>query len=87
MNWLFQNIFIFPIKVYQWLISPILQGAFGMKCRYEPSCSYYMIDAINEWGVFKGIFLGTKRILSCSPWGGHGYDPVPKNPKRKIDAK
>lgn len=87
MKTLFQNIFILPIRLYQILLSPILQGTFGMKCRYEPSCSFYMIDAIREWGVIKGIYLGTKRILSCSPWGGHGYDPVPKNPNRKIDAK
>ena len=78
-----QYIFILPIKAYQVLISPILQGAFGMKCRYEPSCSYYMIDAIKEWGVIKGLFLGGKRIVSCNPWGGHGFDPVPLNPKKK----
>ena len=87
MNRLLQNLFIFPIRLYQLVLSPILQGAFGMKCRYEPSCSFYMIDAIREWGVLKGMYLGSKRILSCSPWGGHGFDPVPKNPKRNIDAK
>jgi len=42
-----------------------------------------MIIAIREWGVFKGIFLGLKRIGSCHPWGGMGPDPVPKNPKKK----
>lgn len=88
MNRMIQFIFIFPIRVYQWVISPVLQGVFGMRCRYEPSCSYYMVDAIKEWGVIKGIILGTKRIGSCNPFGGHGYDPVPKNPKRsKKDAK
>lgn len=67
-------IFIFPIRVYQKLISPLL----GPTCRYEPSCSHYMIGAINEWGIIKGIFLGLKRIGRCHPWGGHGHDPVPK---------
>jgi len=82
MSRLLQYIFIFPIRVYQWVISPVLQNFFGMKCRYEPSCSHYMVGAIKEWGVIKGIAMGTKRIVSCNPWGGHGYDPVPKNPKR-----
>ncbi len=42
-----------------------------------------MIGAINEWGVFKGVYLGLRRITRCHPWGGHGPDPVPLNPKRK----
>jgi len=37
-----------------------------------------MIGAIREWGPIKGLWLGLKRIASCHPWGGHGYDPVPK---------
>lgn len=41
-----------------------------------------MIDAINEWGVIKGLWLGTKRLATCHPWGGHGYDPVPKKEKK-----
>ena len=79
----FQGIFILPVRIYQIVISPILQGAFGMKCRYEPSCSHYVIGAIEEWGVLKGIYLGARRVISCNPWGGHGYDPVPKNPGKK----
>lgn len=74
-----RNIAIFPIKLYQWLISPLL----GSNCRYTPTCSNYTINAIQEWGVFKGGYLGIKRILSCHPWGGSGYDPVPKNPNNK----
>ena len=73
-----QFIFILPIRIYQWTISPLL----GSSCRYDPTCSHYMIGAIKEWGVIKGLYLGTKRILSCHPWGGHGYDPVPKNPRK-----
>ncbi|HMR88801.1 MAG TPA: membrane protein insertion efficiency factor YidD [Saprospiraceae bacterium] len=69
-----KSIFIFPVKVYQWFISPLL----GPRCRYQPTCSHYMIQAIEEWGPIKGIWLGLKRIGSCHPWGGHGHDPVPK---------
>lgn len=72
-------IFIFPVKIYQWIISPILPNS----CRFTPTCSHYMIDSIKEWGPIKGIWLGTKRISKCHPWGGMGYDPVPENPKRK----
>lgn len=71
---LFKWIFIFPIRLYQRFISPF----FGKKCRYHPTCSQYMIEAIEEWGPLKGIYLGLKRIGRCHPWGGMGYDPVPK---------
>ncbi len=67
-------LFILPIKLYQKVISPIL----GPTCRYTPTCSHYMIEAINEWGVIKGLYLGLRRIGRCHPWGGMGPDPVPK---------
>lgn len=51
------------------------------RCRYQPTCSNYFIEALNEQGLFKGIFLGVKRILSCHPWGGSGHDPVPRSKK------
>ncbi|MBN2698061.1 MAG: membrane protein insertion efficiency factor YidD [Bacteroidales bacterium] len=66
-------ILIIPVKIYQWLISPLLPRS----CRYVPTCSEYAIEALKVHGPLKGLFLGTKRILSCHPWGGHGYDPVP----------
>ncbi len=65
------------VKLYQYIISPI----FPASCRYTPTCSNYMLDALKEWGILKGTFLGLKRILSCHPWGGHGHDPVPKKKK------
>ena len=71
---LLRKIFILPIKFYQLSISPLL----GSKCRYTPTCSHYMVDAIEEWGILKGGWMGIKRISSCHPWAGHGYDPVPK---------
>ena len=67
------QIAILPVRVYQKFLSPLLPPS----CRYQPTCSQYMIDAINEWGPLKGIWLGLKRIARCHPWGGHGHDPVP----------
>ncbi len=61
----------------------MLNAIFGPSCRYEPSCSTYMIHAIEEWGVFKGGWMGLKRIARCNPWGGFGPDPVPKKNKNK----
>jgi uncharacterized protein len=66
-------ILIFVIKIYQYLISPIIPSS----CRYTPSCSIYSIQAIKKHGPFKGSYYSIKRIVSCNPWGGHGYDPVP----------
>lgn len=79
MSKLLKAIFIFPIRVYQKLISPLL----GPSCRFEPTCSAYAVDAINEWGVIRGMWLGIKRIFRCHPWGDFGEDPVPVNPRKK----
>ena len=57
----------------------------GPVCRYYPTCSHYTQEALREWGLMKGLWLGLKRILKCNPWGGCGFDFVPK--KKKIDAK
>ncbi len=65
--------FIFLIKVYQRIISPLL----GPKCRFTPTCSNYAVEAFSKYGLFKGFWLSVKRISRCHPWGGHGYDPVP----------
>jgi putative membrane protein insertion efficiency factor len=64
---------IIPIKVYQYLLSPILPNT----CRYSPTCSVYAIEALKKYGPIKGMWLAIKRIVSCNPWGGSGYDPVP----------
>jgi putative membrane protein insertion efficiency factor len=65
--------FIALIKLYQWIVSPIL----GPKCRFTPTCSQYAIEALKKHGVFKGLWLTVRRLSRCHPWGGHGYDPVP----------
>lgn len=64
---------ILLIRIYQVTLSPW----FGKSCRYTPTCSNYGIEAIQKYGFFKGGWLTFKRILSCNPWGGSGYDPVP----------
>ena len=56
------------IRFYQVAISPWL----GKNCRYQPTCSQYMLEALKVYGLYKGVFLGIKRILSCHPWGGSG---------------
>jgi len=65
--------FVVLIKFYQFFISPWL----GKNCRYEPTCSHYTLEALKVHGFFKGSWLAIKRISSCHPWGGEGYDPVP----------
>ncbi len=80
---MFKKVFILPIRFYQSAISPHL----GNNCRYTPTCSQYMVESINEWGVFKGLWLGTKRICRCHPWAGHGHDPVPKRERRDNSRK
>ena len=78
---MFKKLLILPIRLYQWTISPLL----GTHCRHEPSCSQYAIEAIEEWGIIKGTFLGIKRISRCHPWGTHGYDPVPRKKNLSSD--
>lgn len=69
-----KNILIKLIKLYQ-----KIPGRFHDRCRFYPSCSNYMIDALNEYGVFKGLYLGINRILRCNPFNKNcGYDPVIK---------
>jgi uncharacterized protein len=65
--------FIFLIKLYQWILSPLL----GPKCRFTPTCSQYGTEAFSKYGPIKGFWLTIKRIAKCHPWGGHGHDPVP----------
>jgi putative membrane protein insertion efficiency factor len=67
------KIMIGGIRFYQYAISPYLPPS----CRYTPSCSAYGIEALKKYGPFKGGWLTIKRIASCHPWGGSGYDPVP----------
>ena len=78
---LIQKIIKFPlivlVRIYQVMISPYTPAS----CRYSPTCSHYTIEAIEKHGGLKGGRLAIKRIFSCHPWGGNGYDPVPEDLK------
>jgi putative membrane protein insertion efficiency factor len=63
---------IAPIAVYQRLISP----AIPRRCKYEPTCSRYAVEAIREYGILRGLVLAGWRLLRCNPWSYGGYDPV-----------
>ena len=76
-----EKIIVALITLYQRFISPYV----GQSCRYLPTCSEYSIDALKEYGFFKGLLISIKRILSCHPikflGGGEGFDPVKKEMK------
>ena len=62
-----------PIRFYRYAISPML----APRCRYQPTCSAYALEALQVHGPVKGLWLAICRIGRCHPWGGHGSDPVP----------
>ncbi len=61
-----------PIVAYRRVLSPALPR----RCKYEPTCSSYAVDAIREYGILRGLVLGVWRLLRCNPWSHGGYDPV-----------
>jgi putative membrane protein insertion efficiency factor len=65
------------IRFYQRWVSPLI----SQNCRYQPSCSAYAVEALEQHGVLRGGWLSIRRLLRCHPWGGYGYDPVPPLPQ------
>jgi uncharacterized protein len=63
---------IAPIRLYQLLISPLV----GERCKYYPSCSEYAVQAIQRFGILRGLILAGWRLLRCNPWSHGGFDPV-----------
>lgn len=63
------------IRIYQLTVSQLL----GPHCRFHPSCSVYTYEAVSRHGFFRGIWLGTKRLVKCHPYHSGGFDPVPKH--------
>jgi len=74
---------IIPIRIYQYLISPLLPTS----CRHAPTCSHYAIEALKVHGMIRGTYLALHRILRCHPWGTHGIDPVPPKPYRIFRSR
>lgn len=66
------RLIIFLVHVYRVTLAPFMGG----HCRFHPSCSQYMIDAVNKHGPWRGTWRGIKRICRCHPFGGSGYDPA-----------
>jgi len=73
-----KNLVLAFLKFYKKFISPVSERIFGSACRFTPSCSEYTIEALEKYGLGKGLFLGVKRVIRCHPFGSFGYDPVPK---------
>lgn len=71
MNRLLRRVVVAPIELYARFISPGLPR----RCRYEPTCSRYAAQAIGEFGILRGLVLGSWRLLRCNPWSHGGYDP------------
>jgi putative membrane protein insertion efficiency factor len=68
----FRGLFVLPIRAYQRLVSPLL----GEHCKYYPSCSEYAVQAVQRFGILRGLVLAGWRLLRCNPWSNGGYDPV-----------
>lgn len=68
-----KSLVVLLIRFYQRFLSPLLPSS----CRYQPTCSNYMLQAVERYGVVKGVWLGIKRIGRCHPFHEGGYDPVP----------
>jgi putative membrane protein insertion efficiency factor len=65
-------LFVLPIRAYQVLLSPFI----GQHCKYYPSCSEYAVQAVQRFGILRGLVLAGWRLLRCNPWSSGGYDPV-----------
>ena len=72
-------------RAYKYLLSGLIHllSGPGFGCRFFPTCSEYAVEALEIHGWMKGTVLAMRRVLSCHPWGKHGFDPVPFNKKIK----
>lgn len=77
MSGLIGSTMVAGLKIYRVCLSPVL-ASLGVRCRHEPSCSLYGIDAVQRHGAWVGFWLGIARFLRCNPFGTSGHDPVPR---------
>ena len=70
-----KKILLFFLKIYKKFISPIFK-VLGVECKFYPTCSEYMKQAIEKYGAFKGTYIGIKRFFRCNPFSKGGYDPL-----------
>ena len=75
-----RNICVVILRVYRAVISPL----YGDVCRYYPSCSSYTLQAIQQYGVIRGSWMGARRIARCHPWAAGGVDDVPARPVQRY---
>jgi putative membrane protein insertion efficiency factor len=66
------------IQLYKWTLSPLI----GNACRYRPTCSSYAADCVRTHGAWAGSWMAGARLCRCAPWGGHGWDPAPREIKK-----
>jgi putative membrane protein insertion efficiency factor len=78
-----QSVLLAPVVVYQRVVSPALPR----RCKYEPTCSRYAVQAVREYGILRGLVLATWRLLRCNPWSDGGYDPVSAQRLFKLDRR
>ncbi|HPO52867.1 MAG TPA: membrane protein insertion efficiency factor YidD [bacterium] len=71
---LISKLMIFFVRIYQISVSPVL----GHNCRFYPTCSNYLIEAVEQFGMTKGLLLSLRRIIKCHPFHSGGFDPVPR---------
>jgi hypothetical protein len=69
-----------PVRAYR-----AARGGRPSPCRFDPSCSTYALEALERHGALRGSWLTVRRLARCHPWGGHGWDPVPADPRQKIE--
>jgi hypothetical protein len=71
----FTAILVGLVRLYQYTLSPLLAPVFGVRCRFSPSCSEYMVGALHKHGPLRGLARGVWRLCRCHPWNPGGYDP------------
>ncbi|MGE3309690.1 MAG: membrane protein insertion efficiency factor YidD [Limisphaerales bacterium] len=83
-----RHVLLLLIHGYRWVLSPLKVALAGpsARCRFEPSCSDYALEAIRRHGSWRGGWLSMRRLARCHPWGGCGHDPVPGSDAETVRA-